>query len=299
MSLQSVGTTLTNTQPIINIKSSQTLFSMKIGMTVGRWKFGSYEKAYRYWVAAEAKDPPTSIADPLPEIAAVYLLAQAGLRDLITIKGRKVNLKMDSVIDYKGRTANVCIETLQSMLFDHRDEAEQSTLYLDQLRVYPAIVNKHLMQRLQSCYLEYAGEIVQRVERICAQHRIKLPVPSMNYDPMNPKHVAGWLEKVLLENRTSPQYIEAAVKAMSAIGDLETSVAKQWVDLCLNDYLQYFEKQTINETTQSFGVAISDRTSQNQSGETARKQLDKLLQEIVQRKQNQSITLEVRQRVSC
>lgn len=311
------------TQPVVNIKSSKALFHMRLGTTVGRWIFGSYDKAYIWAVSEEANQSCISKVNPLPEIAAVYLLAQAALRNQITIKGRRVNLKMDSVIDYQGGTANVCIETLQCMLFDSRDKAEQSTFNLDQLRVYPALVNNLPMQGLQNCYFEHSGKIIQRVQNLCAQHCIKLPKPCMDYDPMNPKHVVRWLEEILLKNRTSPQYIEAAVRAISAIGDLETSMTKHWINNCLSDYLYYFEKQTANMATQSLSIMDSEQTLQHQAEgivrkqldellqqfaaeqmlqrqaeEIVRKQLDGLLQQFAQRKQNQSVTLEVLQRVS-
>jgi hypothetical protein len=311
------------TQPVVNIKSSKALFYMRLGTTVSRWIFGSYEKAYVWAVSEEANQSCISKVNPLPEIAAVYLLAQAALRHQITIKGRRVNLKMDSVIDYQGGTANACIETLQCMLFDSRNKAEQSTFNLDQLRVYPVLVNNLPMQGLQNCYFEHSGKIIQRVQKLCVQHRIELPDPCMDYDPMNPKHVVRWLEEILLKNRISPQYIEASVRAISAIGDLKTLMAKHWISDCLSDYLYCFEKQTANVTTQSLSVMASEQTLQRQSEkivrkqldgllqqfaseemlqrqaeEAVRKQLDELLQQFAQRKQNQSVTLEVRQRVS-
>ena len=271
-------------------------------MLAGRLIYGSYEKTYISCVENIENRSPTSKVSPLPEIAAVYLLAQAALCNLLTIKGHRVNLKMDSVIDYKGGMANVCIETLQCMLFDRRDKVEESTLGLDQLRIYPVLVNSFpelTMQGLQSCYLKHTRKIVQIVKGICTQHLIELPETCWDYNPMNPKHVVGWLEEILLENRVSPQYIAAAVRAMSAIGDLETSMVKHWVDVCLSDYLHRFEKQSISRTTQSLSAVVSEQTLQRQSEEITRKQLDALLQQIAKRKQNQSVNLEVQQRVSC
>jgi len=311
------------TQPIVNIKSSKALFHMRLGMIVGRMLYSSYDKTYIRFVSEEANQSCITKTNPLPEIAAVYLLAQAALRNQITIKGRRVNLKMDSVIDYHDGTANVCIETLQCMLFDSRDKAEQSTFNLDQLRVYPALVNNLPMQGLQSCYFEHSEKIIRRVQNLCSQHRIKLPKPCMEYDPMNPKHVVRWLGEILLKNRTSPQYIEAAVRAISAIGDLETTMTKDWINNCLSDYLYYFEKQTVDMATHSSNIMDSEQTLQHQAEgivrkqldellqqfaaqqilqlqaeEIVRKQLDGLLQQFAQRKQNQSVSLEVLHRVS-
>lgn len=306
-------------RPVINIKSSKALFMMRIGLFIGPWVIGPYEEQYTRFVASEAEDQCTSGGRPLSENAAVYVLAQSALRNQITIKGRTVNLKMDSVIDYKGGTANVCIETLQCMLFDSQDKTRISSLCLDQLRVYPALVHNLPMFGLQGCYLQHSKRIIDRVREVFNLHNIALPKPCKDYDPMSPEHVVRWLEEVLLANHVSPQYIEAAVNAVSAIGDLEPRTAKQWINDCIGRYTQAFASITAR-TNDQLGIANASQASfqvphqemasmksnetnrnlndkqiiQQQVEERVRRQLNDLLAEFNCRRLNQSVVLEVR-----